>query len=161
MAPTPALWALFRWTWSPVARRIPSFTAMDRCEKEAMSSSFQPGGGHTVTRRSPARVPTGGSMGRYPHEMLHRKEVLSTSFFHSARNTVKALRSPAQNSSGCLTPAFPHAWAQGTRLLHVQDAGATERTGALPQFSGTSTEQPVWSRQQTQRSTCATWNSTK
>lgn len=45
MAPTPALWALFRWTCSPVARRIPSFTAMDRWEKEAMSSSFQPGGG--------------------------------------------------------------------------------------------------------------------
>lgn len=43
MAPTPALWALFRWTCSPVARRIPSFTAMDRWEKEAMSSSFQPG----------------------------------------------------------------------------------------------------------------------
>lgn len=52
MAPTPALWALFRWTCSPVARRIPSFTAMDRWEKEAMSSSFQPEGrrvhGHTA-----------------------------------------------------------------------------------------------------------------
>lgn len=45
MAPTPALWALFRWTCSPVARRIPSLTAMDRWEKEAMSSSFQPGEG--------------------------------------------------------------------------------------------------------------------
>lgn len=44
MAPTPALWALFLWTWRPVARRIPSLTAMDRWEKEAISNSFQPGG---------------------------------------------------------------------------------------------------------------------
>lgn len=44
MAPTPALWALLRWTWRPVAKRIPSLTVMERCEKEAMSSSFQPGG---------------------------------------------------------------------------------------------------------------------
>lgn len=43
MAPTPALWALLRCTCSPVASRIPSLTAMERCEKEAMSSSFQPG----------------------------------------------------------------------------------------------------------------------
>lgn len=43
MAPTPALWALFRCTWSPVARRIPSFTAMERWEKEAIRSSFHPG----------------------------------------------------------------------------------------------------------------------
>lgn len=55
IAPTPALWALFRWTCSPVARRIPSFTAMDRWEKEAMSSSFQPGWGgrRRVTRLRP------------------------------------------------------------------------------------------------------------
>lgn len=45
MAPTPALWALLRWTCSPVASRIPSFTEMDRWEKEAISSSFQPAGG--------------------------------------------------------------------------------------------------------------------
>lgn len=42
MAPTPALWALLRWTCSPVARRIPSFTAIERCEKDAMRSSFHP-----------------------------------------------------------------------------------------------------------------------
>lgn len=43
MAPTPALCALFRCTCSPVASRIPSFTAMERWEKEAMRSSFHPG----------------------------------------------------------------------------------------------------------------------
>lgn len=43
MAPTPALCALFRCTWSPVAKRIPSFTAMERWEKEAIRSSFHPG----------------------------------------------------------------------------------------------------------------------
>lgn len=53
-----------------------------------------------------------------------------------------------------MTQAFPHSWAQGTRLLQVQDAGATERAGALPQFSGTSTEQPVWSRQQKEMNVC-------
>lgn len=42
MEPTPALWALLRWTWRPVARRIPSFTVTERWENEAMSSSFQP-----------------------------------------------------------------------------------------------------------------------
>lgn len=42
MAPTPALWALLRWTCSPVANRIPSLTAMERCENDAMSSSFHP-----------------------------------------------------------------------------------------------------------------------
>lgn len=40
--PTPALWALLRWTWRPVASRMPSFTVTERCEKEAMRSSFQP-----------------------------------------------------------------------------------------------------------------------
>ena len=43
MEPTPALWALLLWTWSPVANKIPSFTVTERWEKEAMSSSFQPG----------------------------------------------------------------------------------------------------------------------
>lgn len=42
MAPTPALWALLRWTCSPVANRIPSLTAIERCENDAMSSSFHP-----------------------------------------------------------------------------------------------------------------------
>lgn len=42
MAPTPALWALLRWTCSPVANRIPSLTAIERCENDAMRSSFQP-----------------------------------------------------------------------------------------------------------------------
>lgn len=52
MAPTPALWALFLCTCSPVASRIPSFTAMERWEKEAMSSSFHPGEERT-TRSEP------------------------------------------------------------------------------------------------------------
>lgn len=42
MAPTPALWALFLWTWRPVASKIPSFTEMERWENDAISSSFQP-----------------------------------------------------------------------------------------------------------------------
>lgn len=45
MAPTPALWALLRCTCSPVASRIPSFTDIERCENDAMRSSFQPEGG--------------------------------------------------------------------------------------------------------------------
>lgn len=44
MAPTPALWALFLCTCSPVASKIPSFTEMERWEKEAIRSSFQPVG---------------------------------------------------------------------------------------------------------------------
>ncbi|KAG7230829.1 hypothetical protein INR49_019643, partial [Caranx melampygus] len=43
MEPTPALWALLLWTWRPVANRMPSFTVTERCENEAISSSFQPG----------------------------------------------------------------------------------------------------------------------
>lgn len=43
MEPTPALWALLRCTCKPVARRMPSCTDTERWEKEAMSSSFQPG----------------------------------------------------------------------------------------------------------------------
>lgn len=42
MAPTPALWALFRCTCNPVANNIPSFTAIERCENDAMRSSFHP-----------------------------------------------------------------------------------------------------------------------
>lgn len=42
MAPTPALWALLRCTCSPVANRIPSLIAIERCENDAMRSSFQP-----------------------------------------------------------------------------------------------------------------------
>lgn len=42
MAPTPALWALLRWTCSPVASRIPSLIDIERCENDAMRSSFQP-----------------------------------------------------------------------------------------------------------------------
>lgn len=42
MDPTPALCALLLWTWRPVASRMPSFTVTERCEKEAMRSSFQP-----------------------------------------------------------------------------------------------------------------------
>lgn len=42
MAPTPALWALLRWTCSPVASRIPSLMAIERCENDAIRSSFQP-----------------------------------------------------------------------------------------------------------------------
>ena len=42
MDPTPALWALLLWTWRPVANNMPSLTVTERCEKEAMSSSFQP-----------------------------------------------------------------------------------------------------------------------
>lgn len=42
MAPTPALWALLRWTCSPVANKIPSLIAIERCENDAMRSSFQP-----------------------------------------------------------------------------------------------------------------------
>lgn len=44
IAPTPALWALFLCTCRPVASRIPSFTEMERWEKDAISSSFQPVG---------------------------------------------------------------------------------------------------------------------
>ena len=44
MAPTPALWALLRCTCSPVASRIPSLIAIERCENDAMRSSFQPAG---------------------------------------------------------------------------------------------------------------------
>lgn len=44
MAPTPALWALFLCTCSPVASRMPSFTEMERWEKEAIRSSFHPVG---------------------------------------------------------------------------------------------------------------------
>lgn len=44
MAPTPALWALFLCTCSPVASKIPSFTEMERWEKEAIRSSFHPVG---------------------------------------------------------------------------------------------------------------------
>lgn len=50
MAPTPALWALFLCTCSPVASKIPSFTEMERWEKEAIRSSFQPvGQSHRVS----------------------------------------------------------------------------------------------------------------
>lgn len=42
MEPTPALWALLLWTWRPVANRMPSFTVTERCENEAIRSSFQP-----------------------------------------------------------------------------------------------------------------------
>lgn len=42
MAPTPALWALFRCTCNPVANSIPSFTVIERCENDAMRSSFHP-----------------------------------------------------------------------------------------------------------------------
>lgn len=42
MAPTPALWALLRWTCSPVASRIPSLIPIERCENDAIRSSFQP-----------------------------------------------------------------------------------------------------------------------
>ena len=42
MEPTPALWALLRWTCNPVARRMPSCTETERWEKEAISSSFHP-----------------------------------------------------------------------------------------------------------------------
>ena len=74
IAPTPALWALFRWTCSPVARRIPSFTAMDRWEKEAMSSSFQPGG-----RRAQGHAAASGPRGHpSPHgAAIQRQHALS------------------------------------------------------------------------------------
>ena len=39
---TPAEWAEFRFTTSPVARTIPSLTSMDRWLNPAMSSSFHP-----------------------------------------------------------------------------------------------------------------------
>ena len=42
MVPTPAWWALLLCTWRPVASSIPSLTTIDRCEKPAISSSFQP-----------------------------------------------------------------------------------------------------------------------
>ena len=42
MAPTPAWCAVLRWTCRPVDSRMPSVTAIDRCEKPAISSSFQP-----------------------------------------------------------------------------------------------------------------------
>lgn len=45
MDPTPALCALLLWTWRPVANKMPSFTVTERCEKEAMRSSFQPESG--------------------------------------------------------------------------------------------------------------------
>lgn len=42
MVPTPAWWALLLCTWRPVASSIPSLTTIDRCEKPAIRSSFQP-----------------------------------------------------------------------------------------------------------------------
>ena len=42
MVPTPAWWALLRCTCRPVANNIPSFTDIERCEKAAISNSFQP-----------------------------------------------------------------------------------------------------------------------
>lgn len=50
MVPTPAWWALLLCTWRPVASSIPSFTTIDRCEKPAISSSFQPG--HKIFKHS-------------------------------------------------------------------------------------------------------------
>lgn len=62
MAPTPALWALLRWTCSPVANRIPSLIAIERCENDAMRSSFQPaaetGTGIEKNMRKKKRKPT-------------------------------------------------------------------------------------------------------
>lgn len=50
MEPTPALWALLRCTCSPVARRMPSCTETERCEKEAIRSSFHPAGREEAVR---------------------------------------------------------------------------------------------------------------
>lgn len=47
MAPTPALFALSR--WSSEASRTPSFELMERWENDAMSSSFQPDGYDAIT----------------------------------------------------------------------------------------------------------------
>lgn len=47
MAPTPALFALSR--WSSEASRTPSLELMERWENDAMSSSFQPDGYDTIT----------------------------------------------------------------------------------------------------------------
>jgi hypothetical protein len=44
MPPTPASWAEDLYTVTPGASKIPSFTDMLRCEKDAMRSSFQPEG---------------------------------------------------------------------------------------------------------------------
>ncbi len=49
MVPTPALCAELRCTWSPVASRIPSLTATERCENPAIRSSFQPAQQQTLT----------------------------------------------------------------------------------------------------------------
>ena len=76
MAPTPALWALLRCTCSPVANRIPSFTAIDRCENDAMRSSFQPegetGGGGRGGEGSRNRNKKGGKKKQIPGQKFTR-----------------------------------------------------------------------------------------
>lgn len=42
IGPTPACWAEFLWTVIPVAKTIASFTSIERWEKAAINSSFQP-----------------------------------------------------------------------------------------------------------------------
>lgn len=141
MAPTPALWALFRWTCSPVARRIPSFTAMDRWEKEAMSSSFQPGGrrvhGHAAVSLPPmglppsppqaarcCRTPTAGSVGPTPTSVCRRNEAPehlcsgNASSFWVQTRAIKALRSPAHEHplQLCLMQVLPNPMCPGRCL---------------------------------------------
>lgn len=68
MEPTPALWALLRCTCSPVARRMPSCTETERCEKEAIRSSFHPADqrrreGRSDSWKPPETKPDGSSRG--------------------------------------------------------------------------------------------------
>lgn len=66
MAPTPALCALFLWTWRPVANNMPSFTLIERCEKEAMRSSF-----HPVTDKGRQEALSGVSEQKHEKKMKH------------------------------------------------------------------------------------------
>lgn len=164
MAPTPALWALLRCTCSPVARRMPSFTAMERCEKEAMSSSFQPaGGGGTRSPRlqdpgrpapkgkpqthslgNPGRGSQNGLRGASSLQTSHRKEVPEhrrlgkASLGHTG--TVRALRSPAHDMScSQFNPGAPKRRCQGSRLLQGPRCCAKELAGAPSTLSGSPT----------------------
>lgn len=126
MEPTPALWALLLWTWRPVANRMPSFTVTERCEKEAISSSFQPGykDKRTVTApsfcpslpHSPSRLSVNDiiSVSCLPSRVfLKAKLILNrsavTSWLHTRASSglrVKSFTSRGQPWSSCK----PHCW---------------------------------------------------
>lgn len=76
MAPTPALWALLRCTCSPVASRIPSLIAIERCENDAMRSSFQPAGemGEGIEEKYEGKKETQANPGTKVHTAFKQNE---------------------------------------------------------------------------------------